>query len=98
MDWVGPPILPAGIEPGGIAMNFIADADPASFPHGMDVIISAPGRIEPIGHLLIAKGCMVVVLPPQPFTDAIRKQVRAQIEAARKAADNGQINPPGLKT
>ena len=87
-----PMIQPAGGNAGGIQFQVIAYADPAHFPAGLDVTLTAPGGIAPVGMLTVAKGCLICVLPPD-----VSRQILAQVAMQHQAAGPGQVQTPGLK-
>jgi len=95
----GPLIQPVTVPNADATMQIIADADPEMFPDGIDLIIGAPGRIQPLGHLVLPKGCLVAVMPPGLMADHMRAQMKAAI-AAQKAlqrAAERRVDIPGAR-
>ena len=86
-----PQIQLAGGNAGGIQFQVIGYVDPAHFPAGLDVTLTAPGGIAPVGMLTVAKGCLICVLPPD-----VSRQILAQVAMQQKAAGPGQVQTPGL--
>lgn len=91
----GMKIAPATAPVMGIQIVTIADVDPDKFPNGLEVIISAPGAIAPLGHALVPRGFMVVALPPCPMVSNMREQIRAHL-ARQHHAGPGEVKAPGL--
>jgi hypothetical protein len=86
-----PQIQLAGGNAGGIQFQVIAYADPEHFPVGLDVTLTAPGGITPVGMLTVARGCLICVLPPD-----VSRKILAQVAMQQKAAGPGQVQAPGL--
>jgi hypothetical protein len=87
-----PQIQLAGGNAAGIQFQVIAYADPVHFPAGLDVTLTAPGGIAPVGMLTVARGCLICVLPPD-----VSRQILAQVAMQQKTAGPGQVAAPGLK-
>jgi hypothetical protein len=87
-----PQIQLAGGNAGGIQFQVIGYADPANFPAGLDVTLTAPGALAPVGMLTVARGCLICVLPPD-----VSRAVLAQVALQQAPAGPGKVNSPGLK-
>ena len=92
----GPQIAPANTLMGELQLQMLADVDPQRFPFGIDLILSEPGKIEPLGHVLLDKGTILAAVPPGAFADGLRAQMRAVMAQQQRQAGNG-IAPPGAK-
>ena len=86
-----PQIQLAGGRAAGIQFQVIGYADPKHFPAGLDVTLTAPGGIAPVGMLTVARGCLICVLPPD-----VSRAILAQVALEQAAAGPGQVKAPGL--
>jgi len=86
-----PLIQPGAGNAAGIQFQVIGYVDPKHFPAGLDVTLTAPGGIAPVGMLTVARGCLICVLPPD-----VSRQILAQVALQQQAAGPGQVKTPGL--
>jgi hypothetical protein len=91
-EFPAPQIQPASANAGGIPFQPIAYVDKAQAPAGLDVTLTLPGVIAPVGMVTIPPGCMIVVFPPE-VADQIIRSVRMQLAQA----EPGKIAPPGMR-
>ncbi len=84
------------IQPGQLAAlgeNFeiIADADPEKFPHGLQLVIMAPGQMQPLGIYTLTPGGMVARIPNN-MAAGVRPHMRKMLETIQA----GKVAAPGF--
>jgi hypothetical protein len=85
-------IVPALGGVGELNLEIMADVDPAQFPHGLELVLFAPGSPVPLGRGVVRRGCMVCVIPPEPakpIREARRRMLAQQVGP-------GETKGPGL--
>jgi len=87
-----PKIVPANAAAGELNLMIVADADPEHFPHGLQLLIMAPGNLQPIGGGPIPPGQMLALVPIE-LSRAIRPGMRA---ALRQQPGPGEVRAPGV--
>lgn len=85
----GPRIQPSVVPIAGVQITVVADADPETFVNGLELMVTAPGRLEAIGTVLVPRGAMVAIVPVE-LANHMRSQMRRQAQAAMRAAAAGQ--------
>lgn len=88
----GPQIEPRTLPLGGEGIAVIADAMPEFFPLGLEVVLCVPGKIEPVGRIVMPAGTMLAIVPPG-MSGQIRRELRKKL--AQQAKTPGKVNPPG---
>ncbi len=89
-----PRISPANVQMMGESIQVVADADPELFPHGLQIMFTAPGELRPLGGGPVPVGWMVALIPPpiaKPMRSAARQAMRQQQQLAP-----GEVKPPGV--
>ena len=87
-----PKILPANAPVMGQNIEIVADADPTHFPHGLQLIIMAPGNVKPLGGGPIPPGTMLAIINVE-MAKALRAVYR---QATQQRPAPGEIKPPGV--
>jgi hypothetical protein len=88
-------IVPGTAPVMGIELVTIADVDPEKFPNGLEVAISVPGSIAPLGHALIPRGFIICAIPPGPMVQHMRDAIRKAASQQRHVGP-GEVKAPGL--
>jgi len=87
-------IVPGNAPIAGLELQALAVVDPFHYPHGLDIIVSVPGSVVPLGHHLVPPGRVVAILPPEasrPVIEAFRSHM-----AKQRPAGPGEVKAPGL--
>ena len=86
-----PQIASQGTKFANVDITQIAYADPDKFPLGLEVMVMAPGDIQPLGRGPIPKGFGLALIGPEGarvLRDAYR-QLATQLPP-------GAVRPPGM--
>ena len=81
-------ITPATAPVMGQNIDVIADVNPEKFPHGLELMVMAPGGLEALGKWMVRPGCMIGIIPPE-----MAMQLRALM---RQAVASQRPVGPGL--
>ena len=85
-------ITPTQVQQMGFSFDIIGYAHPEQYPDGVDVIVMAPGQLEPLGSVRLKKGCGLVGVHPETMNHLL-----AQIqEQRRNMALPGETKAPGI--
>lgn len=87
----GPQISPGNLNVAGAQIEIAGYVDPEQFPNGMEMVIMRPGVLEPVGTVVVRKGCMIGVIPPEMAQHLIRELKKVQAVANAP----GKIRAPG---
>jgi hypothetical protein len=87
-----PKIVPLNAPIMGNNLTIVADADPEHFPHGLQLLIMAPGSLQPLGGGPIPPGHMLAIVPPE-----IAKMIRPGMRnAMQRQPGPGEVRAPGI--
>lgn len=76
---------------GGIPVTSIGYSNPDVFPMGIEVVLHVPGKLEPIGRIVVPPGLVVALIGPGGA-----KELVASTRQARDRLAPGVTLPPGM--
>ena len=96
-DHEAPRIQGVNTPVAGFQIQPIAYADPKQYPMGLEVLVAAPGLLQPLGSVVIPAGSMIALLPPE-VARVLMAEFRKVIAAQARIAGNGTdgVAPPGI--
>jgi hypothetical protein len=73
----------------GVPVEIAFDVHPEQYPHGVELLLMLPGKLQPFGKIEVKRGVILMALPPMIAANLRALHAKEMADHAKKQAANG---------